>query len=247
MIALYNIKNSKDKLEIWDFINRFGTEYKNIIEMLDANKAAIELLSTNKLIPLLFSYILSVGNVLNAGTNKGQADGFNIDILPKLSSIKDKNNHSVLQYICQKIKAEHPDFKNIQKQFFSVKVAFGFPYTDMQRNWNLFKKGFPKIETLTEKLPSDNYKKKASSIISDTKKKIEDANKKNESIIKQYKDLVTFLGISEKETYYTQPETLFKLFVSFFEDVDNAIPLPQAEKKVFRPKFRMDEKVIAYK
>ena len=174
LIALYNIKSSKDKLEIWDFVNRFGTEYKNVAEMLDANKAAVESLKTNKLIPIMFSYILSVGNVLNAGTNKGQADGFNIDILPKLSSIKDKYNHSVLQYICQKIKAEHPDFENIQKKFSSVKVAFGFPYTDMQRNWNLFKKGFPKIESLTEKLPSDKYKKKASSIISDIKKKIDE-------------------------------------------------------------------------
>ena len=245
LIALYNIKSSKDKLEIWDFVNRFGTEYKNVAEMLDANKAAVESLKTNKLIPIMFSYILSVGNVLNAGTNKGQADGFNIDILPKLSSIKDKYNHSVLQYICQKIKAEHPDFENIQKKFSSVKVAFGFPYTDMQRNWNLFKKGFPKIESLTEKLPSDKYKKKASSIISDIKKKIDDANKKMESIYKQYLELVKYLGISEKETYYTQPETLFKLFISFFDDVDNAIPLPQVKKKVFKPKFEMGAKVIA--
>ena len=245
LIALYNIKSSKDKLEIWDFVNRFGTEYKNVAEMLDANKAAVESLTTNQLIPIMFSYILSVGNVLNAGTNKGQADGFNIDILPKLSSIKDKYNHSVLQYICQKIKAEHPDFENIQKKFSSVKVAFGFPYTDMQRNWNLFKKGFPKIESLTEKLPSDKYKKKASSIISDIKKKIDDANKKMESVYKQYLELVKYLGISEKETYYTQPETLFKLFISFFDDVDNAIPLPQVKKKVFKPKFEMGAKVIA--
>jgi len=47
------------------------------------------------------SLILSFGNILNGGNvTKGQADGFKIDALNKLTAIKDINKNSALDYIC---------------------------------------------------------------------------------------------------------------------------------------------------
>ena len=243
LIGLYIIKNSKQKLEIWEFLNHFSEEYDNISEMIKYNEKAIDLLAKNKFIPIIFSYILTVGNILNGGSNKGQADGFNIDVLSKLNNIKDKNNHSVLQFVCTKIKEANPDFENLSQKFICVKDAFGYPFIDMQKNWNTFKKGFPKIQTFYDALPNDRFKKTASKQIDNAKKQIEKINKSVEKIQKKYTDLVNFFGITEKEVYYNQPERLFKLFTLFFEDVDNAIPKPQGEKKVFKPKFKIEEKV----
>ena len=48
----------------------------------------------NENLKLIFSYILTVGNVLNGSSAKGQADGFNLDVLPKLLTIKDMNNRN---------------------------------------------------------------------------------------------------------------------------------------------------------
>ena len=101
--------------------------------MLDYNNAAIDQLAKNELIPLLFSHILSVGNVLNGGTDEGQADGFNLEILTKISQIKDKNNHSILQFVCQLIKATLPEFDKVSKQFIDVKNAFSYPFNDMKK------------------------------------------------------------------------------------------------------------------
>ena len=243
LIGLYIIKNSKEKLEIWEFLNHFSEEYDNISEMIKYNEKAIDLLAKNKFIPIIFSYILSVGNILNGGTNKGQADGFNIDVLSKLNNIKDKNNHSVLQFVCTKIKEANPDFENLSQKFICVKDAFGYPFIDMQKNWNTFKKGFPKIQTFYDALPNDRFKKTASKQMNSAKKQIENINKSLENIQKKYTDLVKFLGITEKEVYYNQPERLFKLFTLFFEDVDNAIPKPQTEKKVFKPKFKIEDRM----
>ena len=243
LIGLYIIKNSKQKLEIWEFLNHFSEEYDNISEMIEYNEKAIDLLAKNKFIPILFSYILSVGNILNGGTNRGQADGFNIEVLTKLNNIRDKNNHSVLQFVCTKIKEDNPDFENLSQKFICVKEAFGYPFIDMQKNWNTFKKGFPKIQSFYDALPNDRFKKTASKQIDNAKKQIEKINKSVEKIQKKYTDLVNFFGITEKEVYYNQPERLFKLFTLFFEDVDNAIPKPQGEKKVFKPKFKIEEKV----
>ena len=66
---------------------------------------------------------------------------------------------------------------------------------------------------------------------------------KIDKLSKKYTDLVKYLGITEKEVYYTQPESLFKLFALFFEDVDTFIPKPLPTKKVFKPKYQIGEKV----
>ena len=243
LIGVYIVKNSKQKLDIWEFLNNFSVEYDNISEMIEFNEKAIEVLGKNKFIPIIFSYILTVGNILNGGTNKGQADGFNIDVLTKLKNIKDKNNKSILQFVCSKIKEDHPDFENLSQKFSSVKEAFGYPYIDMQKNWNAFKKGFPKIQSFYDALPNDKFKSRASKQIETAKKQIEKINKSLDKLSKKYTDLVKYLGITEKEVYYTQPESLFKLFALFFEDVDTSIPKPLPTKKVFKPKYQIGEKV----
>ena len=48
---------------------------------------------------------LSIGNVLNGGTPKGRADGFDLPVLSKLTTIKDTNGESLLSFICKKIKS----------------------------------------------------------------------------------------------------------------------------------------------
>ena len=106
------------------------------------------------------------------------------------------------------------------------------------------KKLFPKIAKNYENLQSnDKFKKKAGKKLDKTKKKIDATNARIEETIKKYQDLVKYFGISEKETYYSQPESLFKLFTLFFEDVDNAIPTPEIKKKVFVPKHEFTAKV----
>ena len=49
----------------------------------------------------VFSVVLSCGNYMNGGNlQRGQADGFNIDILPKLKDVKSRDNSiNLLQYV----------------------------------------------------------------------------------------------------------------------------------------------------
>ena len=64
----------------------------------------------------MIMYFLAIGNILNgefgtAKNTKGQADGFNIDVvLGKVHSFKDNNGKSLMQYVCQKMKDKYPEF-----------------------------------------------------------------------------------------------------------------------------------------
>jgi len=51
----------------------------------------------------VIAYTLGIGNVLNGGTPKGQADGFDLQVLGKLTSTKNNQNNTMLQFIMAKI------------------------------------------------------------------------------------------------------------------------------------------------
>ena len=53
---------------------------------------------------------LAIGNVLNGGTPKGQADGFDLTVLEKLVSIKDNSGQSMMAFIAKKLKEEDNEF-----------------------------------------------------------------------------------------------------------------------------------------
>ena len=60
---------------------------------------AIEEVRSCKGLRHILGTLLSLGNHMNGGTNKGQADGFVLDDLPKMSVAKDNaNRHSLLEH-----------------------------------------------------------------------------------------------------------------------------------------------------
>ena len=55
---------------------------------------------------------LAIGNVINGGTAKGQADGFDMGVVSsqKLSRLKDMQGETLMQYICKQVTEENPEF-----------------------------------------------------------------------------------------------------------------------------------------
>ena len=53
----------------------------------------------------LLAMVLAVGNVLNAGSAKGQADGFGLEALTTKLDLKDKQGKTLLLYVCRQLRA----------------------------------------------------------------------------------------------------------------------------------------------
>jgi hypothetical protein len=54
--------------------------------------------------------VLAVGNYLNGGTAKGQADGFEIDALLKVTMVKDSTNRvTLLDYVIKLANTQYPE------------------------------------------------------------------------------------------------------------------------------------------
>ena len=107
-------------------INEFNDIYPEINDSLQYLEGACEEIKTNKYFKELLATILGLGNILNGGTNKGQADGFSLDLLGKLSGIKDSFGNSALTWICAKTNKDDPTFKGMKGQFPKLEKAVNF-------------------------------------------------------------------------------------------------------------------------
>jgi hypothetical protein len=78
-----------ERLVVWDFTFKFPN-------MLEAKSNWFQVLHMYRIIesdPYLqemLTLILGIGNVLNGGTNKGQADGFMLNAISKVDEFKGK-------------------------------------------------------------------------------------------------------------------------------------------------------------
>ena len=109
-LPLCNPASIHSRLKMWKFKITWDEELTIQKGTLATQKDLYKELKENKCILKILSMALAIGNVLNGDTAKGQADGFDMTVLSKLTTIKDNSGQSMLQYICAKIKAENEEF-----------------------------------------------------------------------------------------------------------------------------------------
>jgi Formin Homology 2 Domain len=59
-------------------------------------EAAFDELKKSAYLKKILGFILSLGNIMNGGTAKGQADGFYLEALSKVTTTKDINNRTIM-------------------------------------------------------------------------------------------------------------------------------------------------------
>lgn len=95
------IPHMQERISCFVFQSSFPDKLGEVAKKLDNLKMTIDALLKNEDIKKILGIILAFGNYMNGGNRqKGQADGFNLDILPKLKDVKTSDNASnLLQYV----------------------------------------------------------------------------------------------------------------------------------------------------
>ncbi|XP_054711140.1 formin-2-like [Uloborus diversus] len=98
---LAQIPEYADRVSCIMFTSAFTEAISLIENRLNNLKLTCEFLMTDADIQKVFGIILALGNYMNGGNrNRGQADGFGLEILPKLKDVKSKDNSlTLLHYI----------------------------------------------------------------------------------------------------------------------------------------------------
>lgn len=123
MLKILQPLSLKDRLDVWTFKSNW-IEEKAIVELFYTRiMNAYTQIETSKYFLQMIGYVLTIGNILNGGTPKGQADGFDLSVFSKIASMKDNTNQNLMQLILKKIYANEPDLhKGVKELYKSVNI-----------------------------------------------------------------------------------------------------------------------------
>jgi len=243
MIGLHIIPSSKLKLAIWGYVLEYQEGYESTMLNTNMLSKACNEIYKNKLIQQIFTYILTIGNILNAGSPKGQADGFSLDALPKLSSVKDNTGKTVIHYISSLLKKQDETMVQIRNNFPSMSEASKTSFAEVMSALNKLKKDCREHKANLEKISvQDEFTTKAKIEFDKFTKQLEEADIKYADAIKFFQEVVTFYGYTQNDSKYKNPEEFFNLLDEFLAEIDRSMPKNEP-KKVFNRKHEVGKKV----
>ena len=244
LIELNGIPNYKEKLKIWSTKFKYEFILLKIFESFSYMVPACKELKENKHFHKVLLAILSLGNIMNGGTAKGQADGFSLDLLPKLAGIKDSNGKSILTFIGTIVNREDPSFEGFKNKFPNLEKAAGYSMSETKKKLdelismvNIVEKGLNKLNT------GDEFCNKANHSLLEAQKKVEELKKLEEGNKNTYHETIKFFGYKEKDKYYDENGLFFKMLLQFFKEMDKNMPKLDVKKVLDYQKRNKGKKI----
>ncbi|KAJ9582147.1 hypothetical protein L9F63_003489, partial [Diploptera punctata] len=97
LMELADIPSFADRIACFVFQSEFDDNVSSIESKLNNLKSTCQFLTTSESLKKVMAIILTLGNYMNGGNmTRGQADGFGLEILPKLRDVKSKDNSITL-------------------------------------------------------------------------------------------------------------------------------------------------------
>ena len=233
-----NLYKSKGEEGNWDKgetylvkLNQIPNHQPGLSESLEFLVPACNEIKSNKHFGLILSIILGLGNILNGGSIRGQADGFSLDLLSKLPGIKDSFGNSILTWVCSKANKIDSSFEGFKGQFPTLLKASQYSLKETNDSLRELKKVTSQLEQLVKDLYADDeFKRKSLENLQNFKVKVETFDKKNNQNKECYESLVKYYGYKEKDNIFTKNEVFFKMLLEFFKEIDKAMPQLDAKR-----------------
>ncbi|XP_064640384.1 FH2 domain-containing protein 1-like isoform X2 [Lineus longissimus] len=90
----------KERLSCIVFTSKFNETMFNMDQQLLSMQDACQMLTKTSALKTILELVLTLGNYMNGGTQRGQADGFRLEFLNKIKDVKSvQNNFNLLQFI----------------------------------------------------------------------------------------------------------------------------------------------------
>jgi hypothetical protein len=219
-------------LKLWFLINKFEQKIAYFSESLKYMADTCNQIKNDKHFRLILSIILGLGNILNAGTIRGQADGFSLDLLNTLPGVKDNFGNSILTWIYKKANKIDPSFDGFKGEIMTlIEKASQFSLKETNNNLNTLKDYLSQLETLLKKLNvDDEFKQKSIIKFEELEKKLKYFIEKNDENMQCYENLVKYYGYkkneneNEKNSIFYKNEVFFKMILDFFKEINKAKP-----------------------
>jgi hypothetical protein len=124
ILMLADIPALAERLDCWAFSLNFEERVNDIENSLEAIFHASKEIRESRSLKQAFALIISYGNHMNGNTPKGQADGFDIEFLPKLSGTKNSDGTmTIIDYLARALIKAYPNALEIKSEVKTLSTA----------------------------------------------------------------------------------------------------------------------------
>eukprot|EP00826_Nyctotherus_ovalis_P012993 TRINITY_DN1346_c0_g4_i2.p1 TRINITY_DN1346_c0_g4~~TRINITY_DN1346_c0_g4_i2.p1 ORF type:complete len:332 (-),score=110.87 TRINITY_DN1346_c0_g4_i2:123-1118(-) len=224
------------RMWMWKFVLSYPEEKEFIEGFRRTIDDGLNCLMENKALKLVLGVILSLGNILNGGGMRGQADGFNIETISRIGNLSDKNKRSALCYVVDKIREQDPDLA-IKKEFELAYKAQRMNIADLGNKVKALTDGFAgfksRNDTITRSMSEpDSFLKASNKFIIETESDIDGVNERYNDIKEKHKKLCNLYCISPEDEKAKNTEELFGFFTKFFDQLHKIMGEKKKEKRM---------------
>ena len=225
LIELNEVPYYKEKLKVWSSILKYDFLIPRLEESFKYLIPACDELKNNKHFHEVLGTILALGNIMNGGTAKGQADGFSLDLLPKLSGLKDSTGHGLLTFVCTKTNKEDPSFEGFKNKFPYLEKAAKYSMNETKKKVDELSNMVNIVDKLIMEINAqDDFMMQAQNSLRGAKEKVNMFKYKEEKNRNVYHETVKFFGYKDKDKYYDENGLFFKMLLGFFNEVERQMP-----------------------
>ncbi|CAH3194613.1 unnamed protein product, partial [Porites evermanni] len=166
MMKLCEIKDLEKRLDLLLVVMEFPGQFEDLAPNVNNLLQACQELYNSKNFLLVLEYVLSIGNILNSGSNRGAAYGFRLHSLPKLADIRGNNKrYTLLKFLILQLEQCSPDALNFPDELKSVPKAAACSSKALFAEVEVMKKDLLKIK----KHSSDLFLKRSETNSQDVK------------------------------------------------------------------------------
>ncbi|KAJ8007326.1 hypothetical protein DPEC_G00116370 [Dallia pectoralis] len=195
------------------FQSAFNDGVVGVQQKLDIVSRVSQYLLERSSVRQVLGLVLALGNHMNGGNRtRGQADGFGLEILPKLKDVKSKDNRiSLIDYVVLYYLRNLDENAGTERSAFplpeprDVFLASQFKFEDTNKDLRQLRRDLTVCENDVQKVCSSSseehlqpFKEKMEAFILTAHKKLKEADSQLMLAQKRFYDLVMFLGLKPK-------------------------------------------------
>ncbi|KAM6274407.1 inverted formin-2-like [Porphyrio hochstetteri] len=189
---------------------------------VQAIRTACETLLTSPRLPVFCQLILKVGNFLNYGHHTGDAGGFKISALLRLTETKANQSHiTLLHHILEEVEKTHTDLLQLPRDLDFVSKAAGIHFDVMRAEAGANLKKLLEIETRLF-LSTDDLKSQHAKSVQGSLEASKDLQKELATIEKKKEQIADYLCEDRKklslEDLFSTMKTFRELFLKALQE-----------------------------
>ncbi|KAL5224492.1 hypothetical protein ABZP36_011131 [Zizania latifolia] len=146
-LELMKVPRIESKFSIFAFKIQFQSQIRDVRKNLLTVSSACEELRGSEKLKVIMQKILFLGNTLNQGTPRGQAIGFRLDSLLKLTDTRaNKSRMTLMHFLCKGLAEKSPHLLDFYEDLVSLEAATKLQLKALAEEQQAIVKGLEKVE-----------------------------------------------------------------------------------------------------